>query len=169
MPLNTMKDLLLTQLNELYAAEKHNSEVLPRLARSASNPKLAAAIRSHADETKEHITRLDGVFEELGERPRAARAETKGMKGLCQDCLSLASMPRAEPHVRDAAIIAVAQHVEHDEIAGYGCARTWADLLGHEKAAAMLGKTLAEERKADADLTRLADGLNKAALAAARA
>jgi ferritin-like metal-binding protein YciE len=87
------------------------------------------------------------------------------MKGLCQDCLRLANMSKAEPHVRDAALIAVAQHVEHDEIAGYGCARTWAGLLGYDQAASRLQQTLAEERKADAELSRLAERLNKAAAA----
>ena len=128
MPLNTMKGLLIDQLNELYAAEKHGAEMLPKLMRAASSPKLAAALRSHADETKEHLSRLESVFEGLGAAPR--RVESKGMKGLCQDCMKLADMAKAEPHVRDAALIAVAQHVEHDEIAGYGCARTWARLLG---------------------------------------
>lgn len=167
MPLNTMKDLLVTQLNELYAAEKHSAEVLPRLAKAASDPGLKSALRSHADETRGRLTRLDGVFNALDERPRAARAESKGMKGLCQDCLDLAEKARVEPHVRDAALIAVAQHVQHDEIAGYGCARTWAQLLGHDKAATELQKTLEDERNADVNLTRLAENLNKAALAAA--
>jgi ferritin-like metal-binding protein YciE len=167
MPLNTMRDLLINQLNELYGAEKHSAAVLPRLAKAASSSKLGAAFRAHADETREHLSRLESVFEELGASPRAgARAESKGMKGLCQDCLKLAEMPKVESHVRDAALIAVAQHVEHDEIAGYGCARTWAGLLGHEEAAEQLQKTLDEERKADAALTRLAENLNKQAVSA---
>ena len=167
MPLNTMKDLLLDQLNELYAAEKHSLEVLPKLAKAASSPKLAQAFRDHAQESKEHLSRLDTIFDDLGTSARTpGRAESKASKGLCQDCLKLASMAKADPAVRDAALIAVAQHVEHDEIAGYGCARTWADLLGHDTIASNLRKTLAEERKADTELTRLAENLNKRALAA---
>jgi len=157
------------QLNELHAAEEHSAEVLPQLAEAASSPELAAIFRVHGKQTGEHVSRLDRVFKELGVKPRPrARAETAAMKGLYDDCMKLARS-KAEPHVRDAALIAVAQHVEHDEIAGYGCARTWADLLGHESAATELRKTLADERKADTDLTRLAESLNKAALSAASA
>jgi ferritin-like metal-binding protein YciE len=164
MPLNTMRDLLITQLNELYASEQHNRQILPRLAEAAANPKLAAALRSHGAETGSHLERLEEVLGDLGVRPRPSGAESKGMKGLCQDCLSLAKMSNAEPHVRDAALIAVAQHVEHDEIAGYGCARTWARLLGHTKAADRLQTTLDEEKAADARLSALAESLNRAAL-----
>jgi ferritin-like metal-binding protein YciE len=170
MPLNTMNNLLIEQINELYGAEKHCAEVLPRLARAASSPKLAAALRSHADQTEEHLSRLESVFEEVGASPRpSTRPESKGMKGLCQDCMNLANMTRVDPHVRDAALIAVAQHVEHDEIAGYGCARAWARLLGHDAAASLLQKTLNEERATDARLSKLAESLNKAALEPAMA
>lgn len=172
MPLKTMNDLLVTQLKELYAAEKHSEKVLPTLARSASDPSLSAALRTHAQETREHIARLEKVLDEVLEgsdsRPRpTARAETKGMKGLIHDCLDLAKMKNATPPVRDAALIAVAQHVEHDEIAGYGCARTWARLLGHDAAADLLQQTLDQERASDARLTELAESLNETALQAA--
>ena len=168
MPLNTMRDLLIDQLNELHAAERHSLDVLPKLAKAAASPKLARALRDHAEESKEHLSRLNDVFEELGVRVRAPeRAESMASKGLCRDCLRLAEMKEADPAVRDAALIAVAQHVEHDEIAGYGCARTWAELLGQATIASNLRKTLAEERRSDTDLTRLAESLNKRALAAA--
>jgi len=170
MPLNTMKDLLVDQLKELQAAERHSTDILPRLVKAASSPRLAAALRAHAEETRDHLARLDKVFDEIGVSPRPSpRAESRGMKGLCQDCLDLANMATAEPHVRDAALIAVAQHVEHDEIAGYGCARTWARLLGHDTAAGLLQKTLLEERACDTRLSRLAESLNKAALEPAAA
>lgn len=86
------------------------------------------------------------------------------MKGLCADCLDLARLARVEPHVRDAAVIAAVQHLQHDEIAGYGCARTWARLLGHRSIAGMLQRTLNEEGRFDARLSRIADALNRAAL-----
>ena len=89
------------------------------------------------------------------------------MKGLARDCLELAKESRAAPHVRDAAIIAGVQHIEHDEIAGYGCARTWAAVLGHEDAAAKLQLTLDEERRADAELSRIAQQVNREAMATA--
>ncbi len=170
MPLTTMKDLLLNQLNELYAAEVHSTQLLPKLARAAGDPKLAASLRSHAKESEQHLTRLEEVFEELGLTPRSPTgSESNGMRGLSADCLRLAQMDEAEPHVRDAALIAAAQHVEHDEIAGYGCARTWAGLLGYDSAAARLQRTLDEERRSDFELTRLSESLNRTALAAATA
>lgn len=85
------------------------------------------------------------------------------MRGLAHDCMKLAVDSEAEPHVRDAALIAAAQHVEHDKIAGYGCARTWAGLLGHKIAAGMLQTTLDEEKAADRRLSQLAETLNAAA------
>ena len=86
------------------------------------------------------------------------------MKGLCADCLELARLARVEPHVRDAAVIAAAQRIEHDEMAGYGCARTWAKLLGHRTIASTLQRSLNEEGRFDAKLSRLADAMNRAAL-----
>jgi len=170
MPLSTMKDLLLDQLNELYSAEVHSTQVLPKLARAASDPTLVSSLRSHAKESETHLNRLDEVFADLGTSPRSpAGSERNGMRGHCDDCMRLANMENAEPHVRDAAIIAAAQHVEHAEIAGYGCARTWAMLLGHDAAAAHLQNTLGEERKSDAELTHLAEILNRSALSAAAA
>ncbi len=86
------------------------------------------------------------------------------MKGLCADCLELARLARVEPHVRDAAVIAAAQRIEHDEMAGYGCARTWAKLLGHRTIASTLQRSLNEEGRFDAKLSRLADAMNRAAM-----
>ncbi len=165
--MHTMKDLLVTQLNELHAAEKHCSTLLTSLADHASDRALAELLRSHGSETQEHLARLDAVFKELGLKPHVARAETACMKGLARDCLELAKAPRTEPHVRDAAIIAGVQHIEHDEIAGYGCARTWAQLLGFLGAAGKLQLTLDEERRADVDLSRIAQQVNRKAMSAA--
>lgn len=166
MPLNTLNDLLITQLNELHAAEHHSAEVFHDLSRSAANPQLAESLGRCADTSQEHIKRLRDVFAKLALTPRPwHRAESEGMRGLCEDCMRLITISKAEPHVRDAAIIAVAQHLIHDQIAGYGCARTWAGLLGHEKVPPLLQANLREERDADVDLTRLADNLNRSALA----
>jgi ferritin-like metal-binding protein YciE len=168
MSLRTMDELLAEQLDHLYAAEKHTIEMLPKLAGAASDPKLADFFRQHEKKTREHVTRLDEVFKQLDLKPGRSRAsnETHAMKGICEDCLSLAKSGEAEPHVRDAALIGAAQHVEHDEMAGYGCARTWADVLGHPKVASMLETTLAEEREADSTLSRLAETINLAARSA---
>lgn len=167
MPLNTMRDLMIDQLNELLAAEKDGVQLLPKLALAASDPELAEAFRMHARETTEHLARLEGIFADIELVPEAM--ETRGMKGLWKDCMELAAMRHAEPHVRDAALIAVAQHVEHDEIVGYGCARTWATLLGNPGIAEILQKTLDEEKASDVRLSKMADAINKAAVQTAAA
>ncbi|MCL4197975.1 MAG: DUF892 family protein [Phycisphaerales bacterium] len=164
MPLKTLRDLLIQQLNELFAAEKHIGQVLPRLASVASSPRLADAFEGYGLETKDHLTRIESVFDEMDLKPR--RTEAKGTRGLLEDCMRLANMESAEAHVRDAALIAVAQHVKHDEIAGYGCAKTWARLLGMHDAADLLHKSLMEERNADVELTRIAEELNLEAVEA---
>lgn len=167
MSLDSLRNLLIEQLNELYAAENHALKVLPKLEAAANSPELATALRRHCDQSQHHLSRLDNVFEDLRAKPR--RTESQGMKGLLADCLALAQDKSAEPHVRDAAVIAAAQHVEHDEIAGYGCARTWAILLGYQDTANLLQKSLDEEKQADAAFSRLAEKLNKAALELAAA
>ena len=169
MPMNTMKDLLERQVNELYAAEKHCGALLTSLAARASSRALAEMLRSHGKETHEHLVRLDDVCRQLGFKPHGARAETDCMRGLARDCLELAKEAKAAPHVRDAAIIAGVQHIEHDEIAGYGCARTWAAMLGNDAAAAQLQRTLDEERRADAELSRIAQQVNREAMTTAGA
>lgn len=162
MPLNTLKDLLIQQLNELYAGEKHVAQVLPKLARAANSLRLKDVLDGYIVEEKEHVKRLEAIFDELDVKPR--RTEAKGMKGLLDDCLKFAGMESAEEHVRDVALIGVAQHVKHDEIAGYGCAKTWARVLGMNDAADELDKSLMEERNADAELTRIAEDLNLTAV-----
>lgn len=160
--MKSLRDLLVEQLNELHSAEIHSEAVLGKVAGACASPKLAEAIRAHIDETRQHLARLDRVFGELGLKPK--KLETHGSKGLLEDCTTIAGRGRIEPHVRDAAIIAAMQRLEHDEIAGYGCARTWATLLGHPTAAGELLKTLTEERRFDEGLTRIAESLNKSAL-----
>jgi ferritin-like metal-binding protein YciE len=160
--MKSLKDLLIEQLHELHASEMHSQTVLPKLASAAAAPKLGDAIRGHIDETKQHLARLDRVFGELGIKPR--KIETHGSKGLLEDCTAIAGRSKIEPHVRDAAIIAAMQRLEHDEIAGYGCARTWASLLGFSTSSSELLKTLTEERRFDESLTRIAETLNKSAL-----
>ena len=162
MPLQKLKDLFITQLHELHAGEAAEVEALRTLQGVTSHPRLLRALKAHEAEAEDHATRLEGIFEELGITPR--RGGSQGMKGLCADCLDLARLARVEPHVRDAAVIAAAQRIEHDEMAGYGCARTWAKLLGHRTIASNLQRSLNEEGRFDAKLSRLADAMNRAAL-----
>ena len=166
MPMNTLKDLLVSQLNELYAAERHASKSMPDFARSADNADLAAALRRRGEACKDRLLKLDEAFREAGARPHPARAETEGMKGLIRDCLELAKAAKSEPVVRDAAIIAGVQHIAHDQIAGYGCARTWAEILGFPNAVSRLQLALTEERKLDAELSAIAAKVNRAATGA---
>lgn len=163
MPLHTLKELLVQQLDELDGGAKHAREVLPKLARAASAGDLGRTLRFHADQKREQVNRLERILGELDVTPR--RPETRGMRGLIEDCLRLAENQKVETHVRDAALIAGAQRVVHDEIAAYGCAKTWAHLLGLEKAATDLETSLREERETDNELTRIANRLNKDAVA----
>lgn len=163
MALNTMKDLLVEQLHELYAAEQHSLRVLPELSRAAQATDLSKALGAQIGRTEQHVARLRDIFKELGVEPRSA--ETHGMKGELEDCMCLATMDGAEPHVRDAALIGAMQHVKHDEIAGYGCAKAWALVIGCPGIASELGATLREEHETDALLTKLAEQVNQDALA----
>ncbi len=160
--MHSLKDLLIEQLNELYAAEVRSETVIPKLANAAASPRLAEAFRSHLDETKSQIKRLDRVFADIGVKPR--KIDNNGTKGLLEDCVAVASCTKTEPHVRDAALIAAMQRIEHDEMAGYGCARTWASLLGYQSASTQLLQTLTEERECDEHLSRIAETLNRNAL-----
>lgn len=158
----TLRGLLEEELHQLYAEELHSEKVLPKLAEAAGSVELSNAIRAHAVETRQHVERLDRVFHELGMKPR--KSETHGAKGLLDDCVEMTKRTRMEPHVRDAAIIAVMQRLEHDEMAGYGCARTWASLLGHSTASSELLKSLVDERRCDEGLTKLAERINESAI-----
>jgi ferritin-like metal-binding protein YciE len=153
-----LRMLLSQQLSELYAAEKDAVQVLIELARASTSPRLAYLFRLHAAETREHIARLRAVLDELGMRPRPMRA--RGKRGLLEDCVAIASGSSAAPDVRDAALIAVAQHLEHDEIASYESVCTWAGLLGLHQAAGQLALTMAEERRAEGRLRRLSESLH---------
>jgi ferritin-like metal-binding protein YciE len=165
MSMKTMKDLLIEQLHELYAAEQHSLKVLPELSRVAQAKELSQAFGTQIGQTEQHITRLKDIFKELGVEPRSN--ETEGMKGELNDCVRLATMSNAEPHVRDAALIGAMQHVKHDEIAGYGCAKAWASVIGSPHIASELEATLHEEHETDAALTKLAATINQEALAPA--
>ena len=155
-----LHDLLAQQLSELYAAEKDAVQVLAELARAASSPRLAYLFRLHAAETREHIARLRAILDDLGVHARPLR--TRGKRGLLEDCVAIASGIGTKPGVRDAALIAVAQHLEHDEIASYESVCTWAGLLGLQQAAGQLALTMAEERRAEGRLRRLSESLHAA-------
>ena len=156
MKLDTLQKLYTEELRDLYNAENQLLKALPKMAKAASSEELKDAFEKHLEQTKGHVERLEQVFEELDERPKGKTC--RAMKGLIQEGSELLEQDGDES-VRDAGIIVAAQKVEHYEIAGYGSARTFAHLLGQNKAAELLQNTLDEESETDELLTRLAESV----------
>lgn len=148
-----LRALLADQLNDLYAAERDTIQVLGELAGAAASPRLAYLFRLHVIETREQIHRLRRVLEVLG--LQAGPMRLRGKRGLLEDCVRMAETPGMPGSLRDAALIAVAQHLEHDAIASYDCVCHWAGLLGLQEVAGLLALNMAEERRAEARLRRL--------------
>ena len=153
MELETLKDLYIHELKDLYSAEKQITKALPKMAKAATNEELSAGFEEHLEQTKEHIARLEKILASHDEATRGPKC--KGMEGLLKEGDEMVEED-AEDEVRDAGLIAAAQRVEHYEIAGYGCARTYAELLGDQQSAELLQTTLTEESETDKKLTRLA-------------
>jgi len=152
--LDSMETLLLDQLQDLYDAEQRLTKALPLMAGAANNATLKAAFQQHERETQNQVKRLEQVFQSLGQ---SAQAKTcQAMKGLIEEGQEVISAG-GDPDVKDAALIAAAQRVEHYEMAGYGCARTFAQRLGKQDAARLLQETLQEEEATDRKLTGLAE------------
>jgi ferritin-like metal-binding protein YciE len=159
MEMTTLRDLLIEELKDLHSAESQLIKAMPKMAKAASEEALTEAFNNHLEETKAQLVRLDEVFEKLGEKP--GRKVCKAMQGLIEEGRETIAED-AEPAVHDAALIAAAQRVEHYEIAGYGCARTFAQLIGEEEVAELLQQTLEEEAAADEKLTSIAmSGINQ--------
>jgi ferritin-like metal-binding protein YciE len=153
MELETLKDLYIHELKDLYSAEKQLIRALPKIAKAATNQQLAAGFKQHLEETKEHAVRLEKILKDLGHSTRGPKC--KGMEGLVAEGEEMIE-EEGDEEVRDAGLISAAQRVEHYEIAGYGCARTYAELLGEKAAAKVLQQTLDEEGATDKKLTQLA-------------
>src|SRR3954471_12036436 len=153
MELETLYDLYLHELRDLYSAEQQLIKALPKMSKAATNRQLSAGFNHHLQQTKEHARRLEEIFERLDESSRGPKCE--GMEGLIAEGDKMAKED-AEDEVRDAGLIAAAQRVEHYEIAGYGCARTYAQLLGDKNGARLLETTIQEEGDTDKKLTKLA-------------
>lgn len=152
--LNTFEDLLLTQLEDLYDAEKRLTKALPKMADAAHAPELKSAFRDHLRETEGHVRRLEQVFRQLGKSPE--RETCDAMKGLITEGEEMIQA-KGKDRIKDAALIAAAQRVEHYEIAAYGCARNFAQRMGFTGAAQLLQETLDEEGATDKKLTSIAD------------
>jgi ferritin-like metal-binding protein YciE len=156
MKLDSLEDLFVEQLRDLYDAEKQLVKALPKMAKAASAPKLKAAFEGHLEETKHQVERLERIFTSLGEKPKGESCAA--MEGLVKEGGEMIS-EEGDPHVKDAGLIACAQRVEHYEMAGYGCVRTWAQQLGKSDAARLLEQTLDEERHADEKLNAIAESM----------
>jgi ferritin-like metal-binding protein YciE len=154
MKIQTLKDLFIDKLRDLYSAENQIVKALPKMAKAASSPDLQAAFQEHLEQTKNQVERLEQIFERLDVASRGKKC--KAMEGLLEEGKDLMKEDIDEP-VLDAGLIAAAQHVEHYEIAGYGTARTFAQLLGDEESAELLQETLDEEAETDKKLTHLAE------------
>jgi len=152
--LESLHDLYLSELSDLYSAEQQIVKALPKVIKHTESPELREALENHLEETRGHVERLESIFEMHGES--ATRTKCKGMEGVLAEGDEMIGKD-APAAVRDAAIISACQRVEHYEIAAYGTVRTYAEQLGHEKAATLLQETLEEERAADEKLTSLAE------------
>jgi ferritin-like metal-binding protein YciE len=158
MELDTLKDLYVDELKDLYSAEKQLVKALPKMAKAANDPELQQAFRTHLKETTQHVERLEQICRELGVSPRGKKCV--GMEGLIEEGSELIK-EGPDPDVLDAGLINKAQHVEHYEMAGYGTVRTYARTLGFESQAELLQQTLDEEGRTDHLLTELAEsGIN---------
>ena len=156
MSLDSMQDLFVDELRDLYHAENQLIKALPKMAKAASAPELKTAFEEHLEVTKVQVVRLEEIFKDLEMSPKGKVC--KAMQGLIEEGKEIIEED-GDPAVKDAALIASAQRVEHYEIAGYGCARTFARVLGMPKAEKLLQTTLDEEGEADHALTDLAESV----------
>ncbi|HEX4610813.1 MAG TPA: ferritin-like domain-containing protein [Urbifossiella sp.] len=154
MSLDSLHDLYVDEMKDLYNAENQLLKALPRMAKAATAPELKAAFTEHLEVTRTQVGRLEQIFEALGVSPKGKKC--KAMEGLVAEGAEVMGED-GTPAVIDAALIASAQRVEHYEMAGYGCVRTFAKLLGYEDAEVLLQETLDEEGEADKKLTELAE------------
>ena len=163
MPKNSLRQLYIDELRDLYSAEIQMVKALPKLAIASSSGELRRAFEEHLRQTSEQVSRLEQIFEMLDEKPTGKKC--LGMEGLVKEGSETMQESYTDA-VKDAALIGAAQRVEHYEIAGYGTVRAFAELLGEDEQASLIEQTREEEKQADQTLTRLAEQLNSLALEA---
>jgi ferritin-like metal-binding protein YciE len=156
MQMESLQDLLVEEMRDLYNAENQLLKAMPRMARKASNPQLKKAFETHMRETEGHVQRLQKIFDKLGKKPTGKKCAA--MEGLIEEGKEMMGEDMEEDTM-DAALISIAQKVEHYEIASYGTVRTWAEQLGDDQAAKLLQQTLDEEGRTDKLLTELAESV----------
>jgi len=154
---NSFRDLYVDELRDLYNAETQLIKALPKMAKAAANEALREAFEEHQRQTSEHVSRLEQIFEQLGEKPSGKKC--LGMEGLVKEGSETMKEDFSDD-VKDAAIIGAAQRVEHYEMAAYGTVRAFAELLGENEHVSLLEQTLQEEKQADEKLTQLAEEIN---------
>ncbi len=153
MELQTLEDLYVDGIKDLWSAEKQILKALPKMIKASTHKELKRAFTQHEKQTRQHVKRLERICRELGVSPRGKKCV--GMEGLLKEGSELIG-ERPDKDVLDAGLIAAAQHVEHYEMAGYGCARTYARVLGYDDQARVLQDTLDEEGDTDKALTAIA-------------
>jgi len=163
MKVENLRELLVDELRDLYSAETQLTKALPKVVKHVSSTQLKQAIEHHFRETEGHVTRLEQVFQKLGQNPKGKTCD--GMKGLIDETDERIK-GGGDPATLDAGIIADAQRVEHYEISAYGSARTFAGLLGEQEVVRLLEQTQNEEKAADAKLNEIARSINVEAKAA---
>jgi ferritin-like metal-binding protein YciE len=151
---NSFQDLFLNQIEDLYDAENRLTEALPKMAEAASSPQLRKAFENHLTETRGHVSRLEEIFRAMNIEPK--REACQAMKGLIAEGEEMIKA-KGDPEIKDAALIAAAQRVEHYEMSGYGTARSFANRLNLAQAVGLLQQTLQEERAADEKLSSIAE------------
>ena len=154
MEMETLQDLFVEELKDLYSAEAQLLKAMPKMVKKAQHPELKQAFETHMRETEGQVKRLDQIFETLGEKAKGKKC--LAMEGLVNEAKEHMSEDM-DDDVMDAALIGMAQKIEHYEIAGYGTARTYAKLLGNREIQRLLQETLDEEGKTDKLLTKLAE------------
>ncbi|HMS33681.1 MAG TPA: ferritin-like domain-containing protein [Ignavibacteria bacterium] len=159
--LKTLEDFLIEELKDLYSAEKQLTKALPKMVKAASADDLRDAFQNHLGETENQIARLDKISKIIG-KPLSGK-KCKAMAGLVEEGKEIIEEDMEET-LRDVALIAAAQKVEHYEIASYGCARTYAKLLEMTDVEELLQETLDEEGNANETLTGISENLNIEAL-----
>jgi ferritin-like metal-binding protein YciE len=157
MKFENLRELYIKELQDLYDAENQIIKAMPKILRSSTTGALSSALQDHLETTKEQVVQLDELFSKFSEK--AGGKKCKGMEGLLKEAEDTVKEDM-DPEVKDAAIIAAAQKIEHYEIAGYGCVRTYAHLLGDEHAASVLERILNQEKQADQKLSAIAEEIN---------
>ena len=156
MKIETLQDLFVDELRDLYDAEKQLVKALPKMAEASSSDRLRQAFQSHLQETQGHVQRLERIFAQLDQKTGGESCEA--MNGLIKEGNEITSHVEQSP-LRDAGLIGAGNRVEHYEIAAYGTARTFAQMLGYNDAVQLLESTLREEKAADKKLTDIAESM----------